>query len=292
MATITISNELDVIDKFNSLVKESLSTDSVYIRMIETLDEMVEGGAINETNKTEVLSAVLSSSVTSITNASMATALEWAKTETEFEYRKLAAEKELDILDQELLLKTSQVAASESDTQIGKIESKRMHGTATFDVSGNITSLDSSGKVWTDMQLILASIDKTNAEELLTEQKMNESYAAVHKIVADTYVNYGNYNYSELDADGITTVTANHGAFTTLSDTQQSIAVEQSKGYVYNAWANALTGASSMLGTAIAADYAEFGSGQPGGILLDTILDAATNLKNADTTDAEASPAP
>ena len=45
-----------------------------------------------------------------------------------------------------------------------------------------------------------------------------------------------------------------------------------------------------MLGTAIASDYAEFGTGQPGGILLDTVLDAARNLKAAATTTDEATP--
>ena len=87
-------------------------------------------------------------------------------------------------------------------------------------------------------------------------------------------------------------VVPQHGALVTLSDTQQEIATEQAKGYAYNAWANALTGSASMLGTAIAAEYAEFGPGSTGEALLNTVLATATNLKNATTTTDEAVPAP
>ena len=65
-----------------------------------------------------------------------------------------------------------------------------------------------------------------------------------------------------------------------LSDVQKAIAEEQAKGYTYNAWANALTGSASMLGTAIAAEYAQFNEGQTGGDLLQAVLDTATKLKN------------
>ena len=165
-----------------------------------------------------------------------------------------------------------------------------MYGVAVFDDLNNIISLDLTGKVLKDMELTTAQILKTTAEDNLLAQKVQESHAAVHKIVADTYVNYGNYSYTGLTAEGLSTVTANHGGFKTLSNTQQDIAIEQAKGYTYNAWANALTGSASMLGTAIAAEYAEFGPTQPGGILLDTILDAARNLKAATTTVDDAIP--
>ena len=165
-----------------------------------------------------------------------------------------------------------------------------MYGIPVFDVDGNIVSLDNSGKVSKDIELTTKQIEKADNEIELLDQKMKESYAAVHKIVADTYTNYGNFNYSGLGEDGITSVTPNHGSYKTLSNTQQEIAIEQAKGYTYNAWANALTGCSSMLGTAIASNYAEFGADQPGGILLDVMLDTARNLKAAASTSEEATP--
>lgn len=290
MATISITSALDVADKYETLVKQSLSGESVYIRAKETIQELFENGTITEAEKSQVLSNIIGGMVNTITTSSMSTAIAWSQAEKEVALKKLELAKQLDILDEEVLLKQAQSEQVNNANRLAKVESKRMYGTATFDANNNIISLDNTGKVYTDMQLTNAQITKTGEETALVQQKVTESHAAVHKIVADTYVNYGNYNYTGLDAGGIDTVTEQHGSYKTLSDTQREIAVEQAKGYTYNAWANALTGSASMLGTAIAAEYAEFGAGQPGGILLDTILDAARNLKAASTTADEAIP--
>ena len=293
MAVITVTNDLDVIEKYSALVKEALSGDSVYIRAKESMQDLLDGGSIDEGTKSEVISNFLNNLVNSLTVNSMQTALAWASAEKDIELKKLELAEQLDILLQEGLLKEAQVEQVNNAIRLDKVESKRMYGTATFDASGNITSLANEGKVYTDIQLVDANRLRTDAETTLTTQKLQESYAAVHKIVADTYVNYGSYTWGSgnLAATGLSTVTATHGVFQTLSDTQQEIAIEQAKGYTYNAWANALTGSASMLGTAIAADYADFGPGSTGETLLNTVLATATNLKNAATTSAEAIPA-
>ena len=290
MATITITNELDVADKYDTLVRQSLDGNSVYIRAKETIDDLVSSGAIDESQKAEIISNIVGGIINNITSSSMSTALSWAQSEKDVALKKLELAKTLDILDEDILLKQGQVDQVNNAIRLAKVESKRVYGTAVFDSNGNITSLDETGKVARELLLVDAQVNKTEEEIELLTQKVAESQAAVHKIVADTYVNYGNYQYSGLSTTGITTVTKQHGSFKTLSDTQQDIAIEQAKGYTYNAWANALTGSASMLGTAIAAEYAEFGTGQPGGILLDTILDTARNLKAATTTVDEATP--
>jgi len=290
MATIAITNELDVADKYETLVKQSLAGNSAYIRAKETIQDLVDSGAIDESQKAEIISNIVGGIINNITSSSMSTAMQWASAEKDIALKKLELAKQLDILDQENLLKESQVEQVYNAIRLAKAESKRMYGSATFDANNNILSLEDSGKVYTDMVLTAAQTSKTAVEENLVNQKITESHAAVHKIVADTYVNYGNYTYTGVSDGGINTVTEQHGSYKTLSDTQREIAVEQAKGYTYNAWANALTGSASMLGTAIAAEYAEFGAGQPGGILLDTILDAARNLKAASTLADEATP--
>lgn len=290
MATITITNDLDVADKYATLVAQSLSGESVYIRAKETIQDLVDSGAIDDAKKAEIISTIVSGIVNNITSSSMSTAMAWSQAEKEIALKKLELEKQLDILSQELLVKQAQTSQVETANRLAKVESKRIYGTAVFDTEDNIISIDNTGKTYKEMLLLDAQLDKTNEETALVTQKISESHAAVHKIVADTYVNYGNYNYTGLSATGITTVTANHGTYKTLSDTQQDIAIEQAKGYTYNAWANALTGSASMLGTAIAAEYAEFGTGQPGGILLETVLDTARNLKAATSTTSEATP--
>lgn len=291
MATITVTDELDVAEKYQTLVKQSLSGESAYIRAKETIEELLEAGAIDNAQKAEIISNIVSGIVNNINSSSLSAAVAWAKEEKEVALRKLELAKQLDILDQEILTKEAQAEQIQNQIRIAKIESKKVFGTAVFDENNNIISLDDTGKVSSDIALTDSQKIKSDSENLLVEQKIKESHAAVHKIVADTYVNYGNYTFTGLDAEGIDTVTPNHGSYKTLSSTQQDIAIEQAKGYTYNAWANALTGSSSMLGTAIASEYAEFGDDQPGGILLGIILDAATNLKEATTTTDEAIPA-
>ncbi len=290
MATISVTSTLDVLEKYNNLVKQSLGGESAYIRAKETIQDLVDSGAIDNAQKAEIISNIVGGVVNNINSSSMSTAMAWASAEKDVELRKLELELQLDILAQEVLTKEAQTKQLNNSIRLAKVESKRMYGTAVFDGENNIISLDNTGKVAKDIELTTAQVTKTESEDGLVLQKVKESHAAVHKIIADTYVNYGTYSYTGLDENGITVITPNHGAYKTLSDTQQDIAIEQAKGYTYNAWANALTGSASMLGTAIASEYAEFGAGQPGGILLDTILDAARNLKAADTTTDEATP--
>jgi hypothetical protein len=290
MATISITDELDVASKYNILVKQSLSGDSAYIRAKETIADLVSDGAIADSQKAEIISNIIGSISSTITTSSMSTAMQWASAEKEIALKKLELAKQLDILDQEILTKAAQLDQIGNATRLAKVESRRVYGVSTFDGEGNVLTLDETGKVAKDIELATVQVAKTTAEIALVDQKVSESHAAVHKIVADTYVNYGNYGYTGLSSTGISTVTANHGAYKTLSDTQQDIAVEQAKGYTYNAWANALTGSASMLGTAIAAEYAEFGPGTPGETLLNTVLATAQNLKAATTTTDEAVP--
>lgn len=281
MATITITSDLDVNDKYESLVKQSLSGTSAYIRAKETIQDLVDSGAIDEAQKAEVISNIVGGMINNITSSSMSTALQWASAEKDIALKKLELEIQLDILAQEDLLKQAQTDQVNNAIRLAKVESKRMFGTAAFDADGNILSLDNTGKVWEDMQLVESQIGKISHENVLVDQKVKESYAAVHKLVADTYVNYGNYTYAGLADNGVLSVTKKHGTYKTLSDTQRDIATEQAKGYTYNAWANALTGSASMLGTAIAAEYAEFGTGTTGGDLLTIVKTTAENLKNA-----------
>lgn len=290
MATISVTSSLDVLEKYQILVTQSLGGESAYIRAKETIQDLVSTGSIDEAQKAQIISNIVSSVINNINSSSMSTAMSWSSAEKEIELRKLDLAKQLDILDQDTFLKTAQVEQVSNTIRLAKVESRRMYGIPVFDASNNVISLDSTGKVAKDIELTTAQITKTGSEDNLLVQKVQESHAAVHKIVADTYVNYGNYSYTGLTAGGLSTVTANHGVFKTLSNTQQDIAIEQAKGYTYNAWANALTGSASMLGTAIAAEYAEFGPTQPGGILLETILDAARNLKAATTTVDDAIP--
>ena len=290
--TSTVTIPLEVISKFQSLVKESLGGESVYIRAKETLQQMFADSEITSTDKAAAMGTIVSSMVNGITSSSMSIALEWAKYEKELALRKLEMDQQLLILEQEVLVKAAQLDQIETQNRLALVESKRMFGTGTFDVTtGAILSLTDEGKVINDMALVAQQTANAAAEETLLGSKLNESKAAIHKIVADTYVNFGSYTFSQNANAGFDSVTPTHpSSHNTLSDTQREIAIEQGKGYSYNAWANALTGSASMLGTAIASDYFDFSSGSTGDILLSTVLNCAKSLNAANSLDEEAIP--
>ena len=291
--TSTVTIDLDVVAKYSTLVKESLSGDSVYIRAKETIEALVQDGAIDEAQKASVISEVIGGAVNGITNSAMGTALQWAMQEKELALKKLEMDQQLEILNKEIALKEAQTDQMDAQNRTAQVESRRMYGIATFDVNNNLTSLTDAGKVWEDILLTRQKVINTNVEEDLLTAKIVESKAASHKIVADAYVNYGSYTFVvDPGTGGLSSVTQTHGVeHVTLSDTQREIAIEQGKGYTYNAWANALTGSASMLGTAIASDYFDFTGGSTGDTLLNTVLDCANNLKSASTTADEAVPA-
>lgn len=288
--TVAVTSTVDVLSKYKSLVSASLGGDSVYIRAKETIDALVADGSVDEAKKAEILSSIIGGVVSSITSSSMSAALDWAKYEKELALKKLEMDLQLHILVTEGNLKTAQVEQVKTQTRASLAETRRMHGVAVFDATtGALLSLDNTGKVFTDMQAILQQTTNAVSENTLLGSKLVESQVAIHKVIADTYVNYGSYTFTQ-NANGVSVVTPTHGAFVTLSDTQKDIAVEQGKGYAYNAWANALTGTSSMLGTAIASDLFDFTVGSTGETLLNTVLSCAQGLQKANTTDTDATP--
>ena len=290
--TSSVTLTLDVLSKYESLVKESLDGDSVYIRAKETMNQLFEDGDIDSSDKANAVSSFIGGMISGITSSSMATALDWAKYEKELALKKIELDQQLLIQDKELLLKAAQVDQAETQNRVALIESRRMYGIATFDVTtGAILSLTEEGKVWNDMLLVTQKTTNAVIEKDLLESKIKESAVAIHKVVADTYTNFGTFTFSyDGSGNGMSSITRLDTAHVTLSDTQQEIAIEQGKGYTYNAWANALTGSSSILGTAISAGNFDFSPGSNELALFDTVVKTATNLSIANTTSTEAIP--
>lgn len=286
--TSSVTSTLDVLEKYNALVAASLGGDSAYIRAKETIQSLVTDGGVDDAKKAEVLSSIIGGMVNSITGSAMSSALEWAKYEKDLSLKKLELDQQLLILGNENLLKEAQADQVKTQTRLALVESKRMFGTGTF-VNDALTSLDDTGKVFVDMEMVKQNTANAAVENDLLLSKIDESKVAIHKVVADTYVNFGSYTFTQ-DSNGISSVIPTHGVYTTLSDTQREIAVEQGKGYTYNAWANSLTGSASMLGTAIASGDFSFDAGSNELRLFDAVVACAENLKKASSTATEAVP--
>ena len=254
MATILIETDLDVISKQRQLVEEALGPDSIYIRMKETLLDLLNDGSIKGTDRAKVVGETIAQMSASITANVMSTGLAWAEAEKRLALQKEELEKQLDILVQNKLLAENQVADSLAGRQLKQAQLLRNYGTPSKDSDGNVTLLANEGKEYVTIQNIEA--DTANKEvqgEVLTATK-EQNWAQTHKIVADTYINHGVFTWTNLGANGLTGVNKTSTNYVTLSDLQKQVSKEQARGYVYNAWANAASAGASMLGTLAGAE--------------------------------------
>ena len=254
MATILIETDLDVISKQRKLVEEALGPDSIYIRMKETLLDLLDHGDIKSTDKAKVVAETIAQMSASITANVMNTGLAWAEAEKRLGLQKEELEKQLDILVQNKLLAENQVTNSLAERQLKQAQLLRNYGTPSTDSDGNVTLLANEGKEYVTIQNIEA--DTANKEvqgEVLVATK-EQNWAQTHKLVADTYVNHGVFTWTNLGANGLTGVNKTSTGYVTLSDLQKQVSKEQARGYVYNAWANAASAGASMLGTLAGAE--------------------------------------
>ena len=256
MATISVltTSDLDVIDKQRKLTDEALGPDGVYIRLKETLLDLMDKGEIKSTDRANVVSTTLANLAGQITSVAMQTALAWASKEKELELKKLEMGYQLELLRQQGMLAENQVIDSLAGRQLKQAQRIREYGIATTDSNGNVTSLANNGKVY---QEELNVMQDTANKSLLPSQiaaQTEEVHARTHKTVADTYVNHGIYTWTNITDKGVTGVVKAATGYTTLSELQKQVAAQQAKGYSYNAWSNAATGASGMIGTLVAAE--------------------------------------
>jgi len=252
--TITETNKIDVISKYNELVRESLDGDSVYIRVKETLQEMLTAGEITEGEKGQALASILGSISNGVVSSSMSTALQWGAKEKELAFQKLELEMQLELLEQSIKGKTAEVGKITSEDLAIQASNLRTNGQSIV-VNGKVASLRDDGKVYIDMEYTKQQTDTSAAEEGLIDSKKLEINAGVHKTIADTYVNYGSFSGYSITDSGVTGVNMHKPTdLATLSEIQASIAKEQAKGFAYNAWASAASGLGATIGTALSSE--------------------------------------
>ena len=254
MATILIETDLDVVSKQRQLVEEALGPDSVYIRMKETLIDLIDKGEIKGTDRAKVVGETIAQMSASITANVMNTGLQWAEAEKKLALQKEEMQKQLDILEQNKLLITNQVATSLADRQLKQAQLRREYGTPTLDSDGNVTGLGDDGKEYASILNIQADTSNKAKQAEVLDATKQQNWAQTHKIVADTYINHGVFTWTGLTNAGLTGVTKANTGYTTLSDMQKVVSGEQAKGYSYNAWSNAASAGASMLGTLAGAE--------------------------------------
>lgn len=254
MANILIDTSIDVVEKQKALIDEALGADGVYIRMKETLIDLLDKGELKGTDRAKVIAETIATMSNSITANAMSTGLQWASQEKELVLKKTELEYKLDILAQEELKLKEDTDASTAAKNLVQAQLIREYGTATTDAEGHVIALGDNGVKYEQSENVKQ--DTANKVKLNTQidAQTEEVQARTHKSIADAYVNHGVFTWTSLDGNGVTGVTKATTGYTTLSDMNKEVAREQAKGYAYNAWSNAASASGGMIGTLVAAE--------------------------------------
>ena len=285
MATIIETNELDVLSKYKELIAESLGGNSVYIRTKETLQELLDNGDVKDADRAKVIADVLGSLNNSVVQSAMSTALNWSSKEKDVALKKLELAIQLDMMRTDADTKEYQKSRAKHEAIGVQANNKRLYGTTITVVDGEVTGLSTDGKLYEEVELLnKKNLNETKQGDVIDAQA-KQANANTHKIIADTYTNYGNYSYTigETGLTAVTNLTATSAQATRLSKYQGDIAKEQAKGYAYNAWSNAVTGLASMAGTALTVDVDIFGEGQIGETMITKLNSTLDKLRNVET---------
>lgn len=177
MAIITIDTTLDVVEKQKELAAALMDEDSIYIRMKETLVDLLEKGEIKGTDRARVVGETISQMAVNLTNTSLTTALAWQAQEKELALKKEELEVRLDILQKEVDKAEEDARLAKESVRLAQAKRIREYGDATLDLNGNVVALSDEGLVYEQEQLVKKQIEQGTAsvnklqDDLLTAAK-------------------------------------------------------------------------------------------------------------------------
>ena len=254
MVNIITNSAIDVVEKQRLLVEEALAPDGAYIRAKETLNDLLDRGGITEELRAKVIGETISQIAIGITANAMSTGLQWAAKETDNSFKKEEMSRTLALLDSQVEEAKEKAVASIAAKQLLQAQLIRDYGQPILDNDGNVVSLPDSGRLYETIEnLKQDTANKVKLNDQVVAQT-DEVYARTHRLVADTYINHGVFQWNRLDNNGMYGVQKLVTNYTTLSDLQKVVSAEQAKGYAYNAWSNAATSSGGMIGTLVAAE--------------------------------------
>lgn len=251
--TIEVETSLDVIGKYTKLSTALTDVDSMYIKAKETLDELFKTNTMTAVDKANIISTTLSNITIQSSQMALNTALQWCTSEKQVFFDKIKLGYELQQLNQGSLKISQDILNSKQENLILQAQMLRLYGRPTL-VNGAITALDETGKVNEETKLLKQQISNELTKNTQISAQTEELYARIHQLVADTYVNHGVFNGYGLSPTGLVNVTRVDTGYKTLSELNAAVGAEQAKGYVYNAWANAVSSSASMLATLISTE--------------------------------------
>ena len=254
MINIITSAELDVISKQRALVEEAIGPDSAYARFKENLIEIMEAGQVQQSERGKLIGETLSQMAIGITSSAMSVGLQWAAQENDSSFKKEELSRTLELLEKQIDKATQDATGSIAQKQMIQAQMLRDYGSPILDNKGNVVALPDSGRIY---EMIVGIKQENENKKDLNDQilaQTDEVYARTHRLIADTYVNHGVFQWTSLNNNGMSGVQKLVTNYTTLSDLQKVVTGEQAKGYAYNAWGNAASASGGMIGTLVAAE--------------------------------------
>ena len=189
MAIILIDTTLDVVKKQKELAAALTDEDSIYIRMKDTLVDLLEKGEIKGTDRARAVSETISQMAVNLTNTTLTTALAWQAQEKELALKKEELEVRLEILQKEVDKAKEDARLAKESVRLAQAKRIREYGDATFDPDGNVIALSDEGLVYEQEQLVKKQIEQgtatltkmaddlqTAAKQRLTVEKQTELY--------------------------------------------------------------------------------------------------------------------
>ena len=189
MAILLIDTTLDVVKKQKELAAALTDEDSIYIRMKDTLVDLLEKCEIKGTDRARVISETISQMAVNLTNTSLTTALAWQAQEKELALKKEELEVRLEILQKEVDKAKEDARLAKESVRLAQAKRIREYGDATFDPDGNVIALSDEGLVYEQEQLVKKQIEQgtatltkmgddlqTAAKQRLNVEKQTELY--------------------------------------------------------------------------------------------------------------------
>ena len=189
MAILLIDTTLDVVKKQKELAAALTDEDSIYIRMKDTLVDLLEKGEIKGTDRARVVSETIAQMAVNLTNTSLTTALAWQAQEKELALKKEELEVRLEILQKEVDKAKEDARLAKESVRLAQAKRIREYGDATFDPDGNVIALSDEGLVYEQEQLVKKQIEQgtatltkmaddlqTAAKQRLNVEKQTELY--------------------------------------------------------------------------------------------------------------------
>ena len=274
--SLSIESKLDIVGKYKELVEVTSNGDSLYIRAREVIRALKEDNMLTNGDEGTAISQIVAQLAGAGMSSAISGALQWAQAEKEIAFKKEELEYKIDQYKLEAQKTEFDRDIAEANKTYAQAKTIREMGTPTI-VNGDVTMLTDSGKVYYEIEALKKDTE-AKAEQIKSfEAQTKQTYAQVHKLVADTYVNHGMFTGYTISETGIVNASPIPTTHTTLSEMNIRVAAEQAKGFALNAYGTAASSSSGMIGTLVAAEI----PGLDLGAYTTLWVDSVTKLNNA-----------